>query len=204
MSGQNQVDKAVERIFSMAQKVQQLTNPQAGGEGGGWLDWLKPVAAQVGTTLAPRILPFLQPPGQAAIITPAPSPAVAIAAPPQPSPEPVPPAAPPSSEPTPEQQAAQFAQAKREALAFTLGMARLNRPAEIWADFTIEQTETTSNPILARFLQEITAAENFDKWFTELQQIDPGIITQRQWFEVYFLTIRDTLTAKASETQDSD
>lgn len=95
-------------------------------------------------------------------------------------------------------QAAYLAQ-KRDALLFALSMARMNRPAEVWVDLAIEQVETSGNPIMSRFMDEILKAETFDVWFAELQKLEPSVITQRGWFEVFFQAMRDSLNAKAGE-----
>jgi hypothetical protein len=97
---------------------------------------------------------------------------------------------------------AAYLEQKREALAFALTMARLNRHPEVWADFALEQVETSNNPVTARFLQEIMRAEHFNGWFADLEKIEPAVITQRAWFEVFFQVIRDTLSTKAENSSE--
>jgi hypothetical protein len=86
---------------------------------------------------------------------------------------------------------------KKEAIMLALTMARMNRPAEVWADFAIENVETANNPVTARLIQEIMTSENFGAWFTELEKLEPTIVTSRGWFEVFWQTIRETVSAKA-------
>jgi hypothetical protein len=52
---------------------------------------------------------------------------------------------------------------------------------------------------MARFIDEIMKAPSFDPWFEELKTLDPAVITQKGWFEVFFTAMRDSLNAKASE-----
>jgi len=91
---------------------------------------------------------------------------------------------------------------KHEALSFALMMARANRHPEIWADMAIEQIETSNNPVTARFVSEIMNAPNFDTWFKDLETIEPTVVTQRPWFDVFFQCVRDTLKSQAEAPKD--
>jgi hypothetical protein len=206
LGGQDAIDKAIDRVFNLASKVQQLTNPQAaGGADEGWWGWAKPVVQEAGKQLLPRVLPFLNAPAQAQpAAPPAPPPAVvpqgALAAAP-PMADTVADAANgvrPPQEPSMTEEQVYIGQ-KKEALAFALMMARANRQPEVWADMAIEQIETANNPVTARFISEIVNAEKFDVWFAELEKLDPTVISQRPWFEAFFQCIKDTLAAKETE-----
>jgi hypothetical protein len=199
MGGQDQIDKAIDRVFNLAGKVQQLTNPGASTEDEGWWGWTKPVLQEAGKQLLPKVIPFLNN---------APPPM-----PPGPTVQPTPPAVPQIQENasvSPQQpngeidQEALYLAQKREALAFALAMARLNRSPEMWADMAVEQVETSNNPVTARFLAECMKAENFNAWFADLEKLEPTVITQRGWFESFFQAVRDVLNAKAGEMPDSE
>lgn len=207
-SGQDEVYKSVERLFGLSARLNELKNGgSTGGEGGGWWDWLKPVAAQVGTAMLPKVLPFLNGAGPTLPTAPVPTPASAPNPPDTPAtaapatlPELAPAAVVPEANSMSDEQAqAAYLAQKRDALLFALSMARMNRPAEVWVDLAIEQVETSGNPIMSRFMDEIVKAESFDAWFAELQKLEPSVITQRGWFELFFQAMRDSLTAKAGE-----
>jgi hypothetical protein len=202
MGGQDQIDKAIERIFSLATKVQQLTGTGNGATESSWWDWAKPVVQEASKQLLPKVLPFLGngPPPMAQ--TPAQTPAAIMPANATPVGHPA--MAPPTTEGMPaphtamddtERFEAEYRAQKHEALSFALGMARMNRAPEIWADFAIEQVQTSNNPVTARFLQEVMQAKDFNTWFEELQKIEPSAVTERGWFEAFFQTVRETLSA---------
>jgi len=215
MGQQGQIDAAIERVFSLASKVQQLTG--GGNQGGGngessWWDWAKPVVQEAGKQLLPRVLPFLgnaapaqTPPVPAAQPLPASLPSVSptgqthMGTPEQTGPSQTTP--PPSMNPELDAEAVYRAQ-KHEALTFALMMARGNRQPEIWADMAIEQIETSNNPVTARFVSEIMNAPNFDTWFKDLETIEPTVITQRPWFDIFYQCVRDTLKSQAEAPKD--
>ena len=206
-SGQDEVYKSVERLFTLSAKLNDLKNGTAGGEGGGgWWDWLRPIATQAGTMLLPRVLPFLNNNGQMPQ-APAPSPqtppvaevrtpADQAAIPPAVS-EP----APAAGVDNPADDTETYLAQKRNALGFALAMARMNRTPEIYADMAVEQTETSGNPFTARFIAEIMKAETFDKWFAELQQLDPAVITQQNWFRIFYDYMRERVSGGAPDSE---
>jgi hypothetical protein len=210
LGGQDAIDKAIERVFNLAGKVQQLTNPQGSSEGGNWYDFLKPVGTEAAKIILPKVLPFLNatPPQ-----TMAPTPTGAIS-PALPQPSGLPPDSsistsageqdpglhPEASGMNSQMSEEVYLAQKREALSFALAMARLNRAPEVWADFAIEQVETTSNPVTTRFLKEAVEAPDFNAWFKDLEKIEPSIITTRGWFEAFFQTVRETLSSRAQDT----
>jgi hypothetical protein len=194
MGNQGAIDAAIDRVFNLASKVQQLTNPQAASGEGSWWDWAKPVVQEAAKTILPKVLPF----GNAAPTAAPPMPPTIpqASAPTVHGPEQVPTESQPAMTDQ-ERFDAEFRAQKHEALAFALGMARLGRSPEFWADSAVEQVETTNNQITARFLAEIMQAENFGVWFADLEKIDPGVITQKGWFETFYQTVRETISAKA-------
>ena len=196
LGGQDQIDKAIERVFSLATKVQQLTNPQGEKGEAGWWDWAKPVVQEAAKNVLPKVIPFLNAtaPGGTPMQG---APAMAVPTPQAQAPSEMPPASEQPQMSDQERFEAEFKAQKHEALAFALGMARLGRSPEIWADFAIEQVETSNNQVTARFLAEVMQAENFGVWFTELEKIEPSVITQRAWFEGFFQTVRETISAKS-------
>ena len=205
-SGQDEVYKSVERLFTLSAKLNDLKNGTAGGEGGGgWWDWLRPIATQAGTMLLPRVLPFLnngqvpptpppapQTPPVAEVRAPTDQAAIAPA---------VPEPAPAAGVDNPADDTETYLTQKRDALSFALSMARMNRTPEIYADMAVEQTETSGNPFTARFIAEIMKAESFDKWFAELQQLDPAVITQQNWFRIFYDYMRERVSGGAPDSE---
>jgi len=211
MGGQDQIDKAIERIFSLATKVQQLQGGGASsGDGGGWWDWAKPIVGEAGKQLLPRLVPFFgnaQQPGPPT-------------APPAAAPATVPPGLPepsvsqattamggtgdtaPQPTMTEEQNEAAYQAQKREALGFAIAMARMQRDPSVWGTFAVEQIETHGNPVTTRFVQEIVKAEKFDIWFAELEKMEPSVITQRGWFSEFFDCIREIVNQKEAENPE--
>ena len=205
-SGQDEVYKSVERLFTLSAKLNDLKNGTAGGAGGGgWWDWLRPIATQAGTMLLPRVLPFLnngqvpptpppapQTPPVAEVRAPTDQAAIAPA---------VPEPAPAAGVDNPADDTETYLTQKRDALSFALSMARMNRTPEIYADMAVEQTETSGNPFTARFIAEIMKAESFDKWFAELQQLDPAVITQQNWFRIFYDYMRERVSGGAPDSE---
>lgn len=219
-SGQDEIYKAIDRAFDLAGKLKDVhgeANPN--GESGDWWSWTKPVLTEAGKQLLPRFLPFLNnaiPP--AGMPMPAMPPTMQPTAPFIPAPTtptaavtPAADAATPqegqggqpqpqtSSTPTEEQQQAEFLVQKRGALGLALTMARMNRPAEFYADLVIEQVEAGNDAVAVRIIKEIQTAASFESWFAELEKLDATIITQRLWFEVFFNSVRETINAKLEE-----
>lgn len=195
-SGQDEILSSMEKSLGIIERISNIRGAGGGGEGGGgWMDWLKPIAVEAGRQLVPRVIPFLTPaapPAAAAASPPAPAAIETTSASPPAPPEPAPPSTP---EPTPEEQ---YLFNKRQAIAFILPIARMGREPGFWAESAIEQVETTNNPVIARFLDEIVKAESFDVWFAELQAIDPTIITSRAWFAAFFEAMRESLNERAA------
>lgn len=214
MSGtQEQSLTTLERSLGIIARITEIRAGTTGGDGGGWLDWLKPVAGEVGKALIPRVLPFIAPAAAAPPAPPAPAPAApAPPVPPamtpglpevrmeseeKPAADPIEPA-PPSGDPEKD-----FLIMKAQALAYIIPLARMNRDPEFYAALAVEQVETTSNPVIARFLTEIQTAESFAEWFKQLQAIESTIITSQRWFEVFFQSVRDVLTSKEEESPEA-
>lgn len=208
-SGENEILSNMEKSLGIIERISNIRNNGGDSGGGGWLDWLKPVATEAGKVLIPRLVPFLTPaPGAThpngngtpapAAIAPAPSPAASPEPSPAPAPQPI--GDPPPMSPTPEEQ---YQFNKRQALDFILPIARMGREPGFWAESAIEQVEISNNGVIARFLDEIVKAESFDAWFTDLQTMEPTIITTRPWFELFFQSIRDVLSQKAEDSDKS-
>jgi hypothetical protein len=78
---------------------------------------------------------------------------------------------------------------KKQAIQILLPHALSNGSPELYAGFAFEMMDRGDVDV-ARLLQELAGAKDFDSWFAEMQKVEPAISRQRDWFSDFYQSIR--------------